>query len=37
MTDDHGRLAARITAVLPTLPEGSPERTAACITLRNIR
>jgi hypothetical protein len=30
-------LAARITAELPTFREGSPQRTAACITLRNIR
>jgi hypothetical protein len=30
-------LAERITAKLPTFPEGSPQRTAACITLRNIR
>jgi hypothetical protein len=30
-------LAARITAELATFHEGSPQRTAACITLRNIR
>jgi hypothetical protein len=30
-------LAARITAELPTLREGSPQRTAAYINLRNIR
>ena len=30
-------LAARITAELPTYRDGSPQRTAACITLRNIR
>ena len=30
-------LAARITAVLPTYREGSPQRTAALINLRNIR
>ena len=30
-------LAGRITAELPTFPEGSPERTAAHINLRNIR
>jgi hypothetical protein len=30
-------LAARITAELPTFPEGSPDRNAACITLHNIR
>jgi hypothetical protein len=30
-------LAARITAALPTLREGSPQRTAAHINLRNIR
>jgi hypothetical protein len=30
-------LAARITAELPTFREGSPQRTAACINLRNIR
>jgi hypothetical protein len=30
-------LAARITAELPTLREGSPQRTAAHINLRNIR
>jgi hypothetical protein len=30
-------LAARITAQLPTYREGSPKRTAACITLHNIR
>ena len=30
-------LAAQITSALPTYPEGSPERTAACINLRNVR
>jgi hypothetical protein len=30
-------LAARITAELPTYREGSPQRTAACMNLRNIR
>lgn len=30
-------LAARITAKLPAYREGSPQRTAACITLGNIR
>jgi len=30
-------LAARITMKLPTFREGSPQRIAACITLRNIR
>ena len=30
-------LAARITAELPAFPEGSPQRNAACTTLRNIR
>jgi hypothetical protein len=30
-------LAARITNVLPDLPEGSPERDAAHINLRRIR
>ncbi len=30
-------LAARITAELPTFREGSPQHTAACITLHNIR
>ncbi|HXM33720.1 MAG TPA: hypothetical protein VN920_00900 [Pyrinomonadaceae bacterium] len=30
-------LAARITAELSTYREGSPQRTAACINLRNIR
>jgi hypothetical protein len=30
-------LAARITARLPGYREGSPQRTAAHITLRNIR
>jgi hypothetical protein len=30
-------LLARITAELPTYPEGSPQRTTACINLRNIR
>jgi hypothetical protein len=30
-------LAARITAALPTFREGSPQRTAAYINLRNIR
>jgi len=30
-------LAARITTELLTFREGSPQRTAACITLRNIR
>lgn len=30
-------LAARITNILPDLPEGSPERRAAHINLRNIR
>jgi hypothetical protein len=30
-------LAARITAELPTFPEGPPQRNAACITLLNIR
>lgn len=30
-------LAAKITAALPTLPEGSPQYTAAYINLRNIR
>jgi hypothetical protein len=30
-------LAAKITAALPTFCEGSPQRTAAYINLRNIR
>ena len=30
-------LAAQITAALPTFREGSPQRTAAYINLRNIR
>jgi hypothetical protein len=30
-------LAARITAELPTFPEGSPERDNALTNLRNIR
>ncbi len=30
-------LASRIAATLPMYPEGSPERAAACMTLRNIR
>jgi hypothetical protein len=30
-------LAAKITAALPTVREGSPQRTAAYINLRNIR
>jgi hypothetical protein len=30
-------LLMRITARLPTFPEGSPQRTAAYINLRNIR
>jgi hypothetical protein len=30
-------LAGRITAQLPTFREGSPQRTAAWINLRNIR
>jgi hypothetical protein len=30
-------LAARITNILPELPEGSPERDAAQINLRRIR
>jgi hypothetical protein len=30
-------LAAQITATLPTYREGSPQRTAAYINLRNIR
>ncbi len=30
-------LLIRITNVLPNLPEGSPERQNALITLRNIR
>ncbi|MBR0967091.1 hypothetical protein JQ554_28085 [Bradyrhizobium diazoefficiens] len=30
-------LASQIAAKLPTYPEGSPERTAACTTLLNIR
>jgi hypothetical protein len=30
-------LAAKITAALPTFREGSPQRTAAYINLRNIR
>jgi len=30
-------LAAQIIAALPTFPEGSPQRTAAYINLRNIR
>ena len=30
-------LVNRITNELPTFPEGSPERTNALITLRNIR
>lgn len=30
-------LAAKITTALPTFREGSPERVAACINLRNIR
>jgi len=30
-------LAARITAKLPIFPEGSPQRAAAYINLRNLR
>jgi hypothetical protein len=30
-------LAARITNTFPDLPEGSPERAAAVMNLRNIR
>jgi hypothetical protein len=30
-------LSARINATLPTFREGSPQRTAALINLRNIR
>jgi hypothetical protein len=30
-------LAQRITAKLPVLPAGSPERVTACTNLRNIR
>ena len=30
-------LAAKITVELPTFREGSAQRTAACISLRNIR
>jgi len=30
-------LAASISAKLPAFREGSPQRTTACITLRNIR
>jgi hypothetical protein len=30
-------LLAQISSALPTFPEGSPERTAAYINLRNIR
>lgn len=29
--------AAKITAALPTFPEGSPQQAAAYINLRNIR
>jgi hypothetical protein len=30
-------LAAQMTGELSTYPEGSPQRTAACLTLRKIR